>query len=471
MMGYLPSPPPVPAPFPRFYSTQLAQQPPAIPSLPPLLPTLPMSAPSFLSSDPSTWGGALDSTLHRNSGLLLGLGAGLLSGNPSTIGQDMLQGAQSDREYALQKRTLDAQNSTIQWLQQNGYNDLVPIAQSGDIAGAYSQAMARQNGGKVADYLTSMGADPQLAAMARAGQISAPDAVGMAKPIPMSWGSQGYIEPLTMKQVPIDGAGMNSGTPLGTTGSSMIDPTVDGYSSKTVAGSGGLTQAAIDQRALNAIISGSPPPTGRNGLAGAQNAAISNRMAEIDPTGNLAANRTQLKSLSSSLTKQQTYLDQTERSISNAENGFQQIVNTFQGKVNPSNFPSVNAALNAIAGQTDPGTISAFRSGLQEVANEYTQVFSRGGQVTDSVRNRANDILNGNLSIPQLQQVLNELQAQGAIVIQGAKDQIGQINGQISALGQGRSTSPSTYAAPTTGASGMPSGTTSSGLKWSVVSP
>jgi hypothetical protein len=274
----------------------------------------------------------------------------------------------------------------------------------------------------------------------------------------MSWGSAGFVNPLSMQQVPMAGQGGN-GSPIGTTGNPAIDPTIDGYSTKVIQGTGGLTQAAIDQRALNYLSSGGTPPVGRTGLAGIQNTAISNRMAELDPTGNLASNRVQLKALSSSLTKQQTYLDQTERSISNAENGFQQIVNTFQGKVNPSNFPSVNAALNAIAGQTDPGTISAFKSGLQEVANEYTQVFSRGGQVTDSVRNRANDILNGNLSIPQLQQVLAELQQQGDIVIQGAKDQISKINDQITGLGQGSSRS-----------SAVPSGATnrtSTGVQWS----
>jgi len=246
------------------------------------------------------------------------------------------------------------------------------------------------------------------------------------------------------------GASTNNGDtpPPGATGSPAIDPTQPGYTSKPVVA--GLTQAAIDQKALSYLTSGTIPPIGRTGSAGVQSAAIANRMAEMDPSGNLAANKSQLKSLTESLAVQQKYLDSTQRSIANAEAGFSQVINTFQGKINTSQYPSINAAENAAAAQLSPGDISAYKAGLQEVANEWTQVFSRGGQVTDAVRNRAQSIANGDLSLPDLQKVLTELRAQGDIVVKGSQDQVKQITGQINGIVEGATpgTSVATQATP-----------------------
>lgn len=265
---------------------------------------------------------------------------------------------------------------------------------------------------------------------------------------PVGWGVQGYRDPQTGIVTPIQFAdGTDASTQaLGTFGSSTIDPTVEGYSTKTIPGTGGLTRSALDQKATFYITSGTQPPVGRGGAQGQQNSAIANRMAELDPTGNLAANKGQFKSLTSSLAKQQQYLDQTERAIRSADTGLQQLVNAFNGKVNVSQYPSVNAAANAVQAQLDPATIKAYKAGLQEVANEYTQVFSRGGQVTDAVRNRAQDIIDGNLSVPALQKVLDEIHQQGEIVIKSAKDQVQTINDQISGLAGGQSASSPTIA-------------------------
>jgi uncharacterized coiled-coil protein SlyX len=166
-------------------------------------------------------------------------------------------------------------------------------------------------------------------------------------------------------------------------------------------------------------------------------------MAEIDPSGNLAKNKTVLKSLSESLAAQQKQLDSVQRSMGNAEAGFQHVVDTFQGKVNTSQYPTINAAINAAKSQLSPGDIAAFKAGLTEVGNEYTQVFSRGGQVTDAVRNRAADVINGNLSIADLQKVLDELQAQGAIVVKGAQDQVKTITDQVNGIAGGGTSSAS----------------------------
>lgn len=241
-----------------------------------------------------------------------------------------------------------------------------------------------------------------------------------------------------------------SAAPVGTTGSATVDQTADGYGTKAVAG--GLTQAAIDQAALSDITSGQRPTGGRSGMTIQQATAISNRMAEMDPSGNLAKNKAQVSALTQSLAQQQKYADTTDRAVSNAEAGMQQAIGAFQGKVNVSQYPTVNAAVNASQAQLDPGTISAYKAALQEVANEYTQVFSRGGQATDAVRAKSQAIVNGDLSLADLQQVLTELQAQGHIVVQGARNQVQKINDQISSIASGGSPDapPPTTGAPAT---------------------
>jgi hypothetical protein len=231
------------------------------------------------------------------------------------------------------------------------------------------------------------------------------------------------------------GGGLSAGSGIvpGTTGSPTIDPAAPGYSTVPVVG--GLTQAAIDQKAQYYQTIGGVPPQGRSGIMGMQNAAIANRMAELDPSGNLGTNKAQMASLASSLKTQQTYLDATQRSVGNAENGFQQVISAFQNKgINASQYPSINAAVNAAKAQLSPGDISAYNAGLQEIANEYAQVFSRGGQMTDQVRTRAASIANGNLNLDDLKKVLTELQAQGDIVVKGAQGQVKHITDQINGI-------------------------------------
>lgn len=246
----------------------------------------------------------------------------------------------------------------------------------------------------------------------------------------------------------LEGGAGPGGQALGTTGNAAIDATAPGYATTIVAA--GLTQASIDQQALSYLLSGANPPIGRTGVAGAQATAIKARMGEMDPGGNIQANKAQLTSLSASLKQQTEYLNTAQRSVSNAEAGFTQVTQAFQGKVNATQFPSINAAVNAVQGQLDPGTISAYQAGLQEVANEYTQVFSRGGTATDAVRSKAASIANGDLSISDLQQVLTEVQAQGNIVVQGSQNQVKTIQDQINGILQ-------------TGGSSTTSGTTRTG--------
>lgn len=325
-----------------------------------------------------------------------------------------------------------------------------------DMTPAQRQVLGKQyglTGSPLASFVVS-GRVPQ--------NVSQTDSFRPATPADLQkWGispgaGQAYeVNTITNELKPVSGSVATgdqsaTGLPPGTTGSATIDPTAPGYASKPVVA--GLTQAALDQKALSYLTGGTNPPIGRTGTAGAQSAAISNRMAEMDPTGNLAANKAQLRALTGSLEVNQKYADSTQRAIQNAEAGFQQVVSAFKGKVNASQYPTVNAALNAAAAQMAPGDISAYKAGLAEVGNEYTQVFARGGKVSDAVRAKSADIINGNLSIDDLGKVQDELQQQGDIVVNGARQTVQQINNQITSLAQGGSSQGSqsqTASAPT----------------------
>ncbi len=222
---------------------------------------------------------------------------------------------------------------------------------------------------------------------------------------------------------------------VGTTGSQTIDTTTPNYSSGTV-GKTGMTQAAIDQNALQYALDGKMPTLGQSGKGQPALArkAIINRAAELNSGGNIAANRENLKALSSSLTEQTKYLNTIDRSLSNAEDGFKQITTAFgKAKINTSESAFLNAKANDIAKffGNNQEALRAFQAGLYEVQNEYSQVFSRGGQRTLEGNKEAQDLLNGNLSIKDLIAVQKELQQQGDIVKNGSQAQVQKIQDQI----------------------------------------
>lgn len=109
----------------------------------------------LLSGGASIAGGALpwwanvNSALGKNSNLLLGLGAGLLSGNLSEVPQAIAQGSQADTAYAASKKAdLERQqsiNKTMQAMQAK-YPDLAAAVNGGlPIADAYKEMFNRMS--------------------------------------------------------------------------------------------------------------------------------------------------------------------------------------------------------------------------------------------------------------------------------------------------------------------------------------
>lgn len=89
---------------------------------------------------PSNWWDGVNNGLGNNSGLLLGLGSSLLSGNLGSIGQNVAQGAASDRSRRLQDTALGLQikqrNATADWARKNGHPEWADAIESGAISGS-----------------------------------------------------------------------------------------------------------------------------------------------------------------------------------------------------------------------------------------------------------------------------------------------------------------------------------------------
>lgn len=118
----------------------------------------------LLSGGASIAGGALpwwanvNSALGKNSNLLLGLGAGLLSGNLSEVPQAIAQGSQADTAYAASKKAdLERQqsiNKTMQAMQAK-YPDLAAAVNGGlPIADAYNEMFKRMAPGYGHKYMS-----------------------------------------------------------------------------------------------------------------------------------------------------------------------------------------------------------------------------------------------------------------------------------------------------------------------------
>ncbi|OYV30702.1 MAG: hypothetical protein B7Z79_05870, partial [Thiomonas sp. 20-64-9] len=130
-------------------------------------------------------------------------------------------------------------------------------------------------------------------------------------------------------------------------------------------------------------------------------------MAEIDPGGNAQAHKAQLTALTSSLTTQTNYLNTQQRALDTANAGFQKVLDTFQKTgVDPTQFPTINAAISAVQGQLAPADINALKAALTEIGSQYSVVFSKGGSSSDKTRAMGDSIAGGNLSLTDLQTTL-----------------------------------------------------------------
>lgn len=220
---------------------------------------------------------------------------------------------------------------------------------------------------------------------------------------------------------------------IGTTGTPVIDTSSLGYTTKIVEGSGGMTQASIDKAALQYAMTGTMPSVGlgSTGGAGQKRNAIQARAAELDASGQISSNKAKLTALTTSLGQQTTYLNTMERSINTVDDNLK-ILQGLAGKVNKSDKPIVNEITNkANSKYFGSGDLAAYKSALQTVRTEYANILARGGQVSDSVRAEAAQLIPDNINKSQLNQVLDVLKTEGQNVKNSAQKQVDDVSNNI----------------------------------------
>lgn len=202
-----------------------------------------------------------------------------------------------------------------------------------------------------------------------------------------------------------------------------VDVSTPGYTTSNVTYNGKdtqLTQSYIDQTAIAAIMAGGTIPSSvsraTKGLPVVQMNAIKARIGQLDPGGNLALNKVEAAAWGATLKKQIDYATTLQRSLSAADADFHQILEKYKGTgINDGSMPISNMLANASKYHLGQGDVSAFKASLAELSNLYQQVFSRSGQVTDSVRATSKEIIDGNISLDNLTKVADQLQQLGKV--------------------------------------------------------
>ncbi len=162
-----------------------------------------------------------------------------------------------------------------------------------------------------------------------------------------------------------------------------------------------------------------------------------------------------------SLIDQQGQRDQIQTNLDAADMNFQKLTTFMQQHgLNASDVPLANQVQQLInsgglAGADAVGAQSAMNSALAGLATEYSQILARGGQRNETVDREAAKLVPGNISPKELQDVVNYIKSEGQNVLKSKDDTLAAIKARISGNGG-------------TNFSSVNSGTTSSGLNYSI---
>jgi hypothetical protein len=160
--------------------------------------------------------------------------------------------------------------------------------------------------------------------------------------------------------------------------------------------------------------------------------AITNKSAALMTAAGVdqATLQQQFAGNSTAINKQITVLNNTQQSLTAANDGVNQVLSAFSNAgINANDSTYANQTLNSLSlNFTDSGTLRAYQAALVEIGNDYSAVFARVGSTNQAAQQRAQDIANGNITLGDLQQIMTEMQSQGQIVVQSSIGQIASIS-------------------------------------------
>jgi len=148
---------------------------------------------------------------------------------------------------------------------------------------------------------------------------------------------------------------------------------------------------------------------------------------------NSAMLQSEYNALTSAQKKQVDFMANTSRALLGAETGATLTQKLFQDRginVNDSTF--LNKTVNDLTSLFgDSGDIRAYRSAMVEIGNEYAQVFARGGQRSVEGNTLAQNVINGNVKLEDIQTTLDTLQEIGKTVVQSSIDTVKNISNGV----------------------------------------
>lgn len=207
-----------------------------------------------------------------------------------------------------------------------------------------------------------------------------------------------------------------------------------------------MTPNGLHQAAVNYIANGQFPPTGRgtDPIAVAQRAAITSKVGAIaaDAGMDVPSLRSFYKANGASLTQQQKAADAATAFLATADKNSELLEKTL-AKIPDMGSPLLNAPLRSLD-QRALGSVdmAQFKTYLQSVQNEYAKILTQpnlSGQLTDSARKEAEQLVSPDATVAQIVGSLQALRAEGGNRLQSIGDQILKIQKRMQIGSQGAS--------------------------------
>jgi hypothetical protein len=198
----------------------------------------------------------------------------------------------------------------------------------------------------------------------------------------------------------------------------------------------------IDMMANLLIQTGNLPPLGMGKKAADARAQIMNRASEISTGGgttaagaasNLASNKAEYAGTTSGSRAIGTQIANVQVAA-NETNKMIGVAKPYVDKVDPSDYPAVNAVGNYVAKNTGDPNIVGLATSLNAIVNTYARAINPKGVATVSDKNHARDILNAAMSKGQLNEAFNVMQQEmGASLASGPETKAGMRSGSAPA--------------------------------------
>lgn len=197
---------------------------------------------------------------------------------------------------------------------------------------------------------------------------------------------------------------------------------------------GNLTPETVDFIAETYRQTGTLPPLGMGPMAAAARSKILTRAGELAMGGGQTAAQAATdvrtsKAENAGMTAGQRAVGTQIANVQVAANEANKMIDVakpYVAKVNPTDYPALNAAGNYVAKNTGDPNIVGLATSLNAIVNTYARAINPKGTATVSDKNHAREILNAAMSKGQLNEAFNVMnQEMGAALASGPETKAG----------------------------------------------